>query len=233
MYNIISHSNDGFGHQLHGFFSSIILHGVGNYYFDPFRFIKKNFFFEHINNEESQQVKQYLIECAKLFAIDNNLIPKKYGLITNNSIENINNKNDDILNIIDNAYYFDKLVLNDYEKIKHQQNIEKYKSYFINNKLPQPSTSKKNIVIHIRLGDALLYEGRKYKLINFTENLVPLMNIFTKLFPEYEIIIHTDGDISFLKDYNFNYRSFGQTTPVLNVFSDFINSDIFVCNDSS
>ena len=41
MIHFVQHGSDGFGHQLHGLFSSLILNDIRNYHFDAYSFIKK------------------------------------------------------------------------------------------------------------------------------------------------------------------------------------------------
>ena len=64
---ITQFGTDGFGHQLHGLFTCLILHGIRDYYFDGYNYINHNFSFEHINNDETIVVKEYLIACIKQF----------------------------------------------------------------------------------------------------------------------------------------------------------------------
>ena len=67
MVYIIQHGSDGLGHQLHGLFSCLILHNVGNYRFSGYDFIKKPFKFQHLSPIEEEQSKLYLSEVVQLF----------------------------------------------------------------------------------------------------------------------------------------------------------------------
>ena len=46
--SIIHFGNDGFGHQLHGFFTCMVLHEVNDYYFDGHNYLNNNY--DHQNN---------------------------------------------------------------------------------------------------------------------------------------------------------------------------------------
>ena len=67
MLNFVQHGSDGFGHQLHGLFSSLILTDIRNYNFDAYSFIKKKFYFQHLSKKEEKQVQDYMIQVVNLF----------------------------------------------------------------------------------------------------------------------------------------------------------------------
>ena len=73
MINIIQLGSDGVGHQLHGLFSCLILHNVGNYRFSGYDFIKKPFKFQHLSPTEQEQCKLYLSEVVQLFNLKSNI----------------------------------------------------------------------------------------------------------------------------------------------------------------
>ena len=76
--NIIQHGADGFGHQLHGLFTTLVIHSIRYYNFDAEMFINKPFMFQHIYGEEAEQMKQYLIECIRQFQIEKNSTTTQY-----------------------------------------------------------------------------------------------------------------------------------------------------------
>jgi len=94
--------------------------------------------------------------------------------------------------------------------------------------LPKPSydTKYNNTVCHIRLGDAV---GTRIldndAIFNFIQKLQ------TETQNNNNIIIHSDGDVSFLK-YD-NTTIYDKNTDVLQILSDFINADILIMNYSS
>lgn len=229
---IIQNGKDGTGHQLHGLFSSIILHGVGNYYFSGHDYINKIFKFQHIGTSISIDVKNYFIEIVKQFINMNNQNIKNFkSTIHSHEIYYIpENYDSDTLYSIDNAYYFDRIPINDSERIKHNENIYKYKSLFINDKLPKNRLVKNNIVIHVRLGDALTC--RKDAILKNNKDIVLLLDILLKKYKNYTYYLHSDGNIDFLLEKlsknNADYKLFEKDEHVLNVLSDFIHSKIFI-----
>lgn len=238
MINIIQHGTDGFGHQLHGLFSCLILHNIGEYRFSGHHFIHKRFSFEHLPPIEQQKCKDYLIEIVKLFiekydlkqtklekyhhSHEVYLIPKKY--------------NSAILYGLDNAYYFNRIGLTENQNMLHRDNIQEIKPLFINNKLPENRLKEKHIVIHIRMGDAMK-TNRRNTIINHIKSLMTLLTIFIRKYRGYTYYLHTDGNIKFLTTFleknNVEYVLSEKNTPILNVLSDFIHSKIFICGASS
>ena len=235
MYNtktcIIQHSVDGFGHQLHGLFSTMILHNIKNYYFDSNAYCNKHFFFEHISEEESILMKQYLIECVSKFKYYYNQSSIQYKTIYHahelHYIPNENNRN--VLYSIDNAYYFDRLHLSSNDQVIHNENIQEYKHFFMNKYITN-RLDKDNIVISIRLGDAIMSD-RQHSILAYNNQLSLLMQKITKKYPNHRIYMHSDGNPDFLKDYNYTF--FGKNTPLIHVLSDLIYAKILICGISS
>ena len=96
MVYIIQHGVDGLGHQLHGLFSCLILHNVGNYRFSGYDFIKKPFKFQHLTPIEEQQCKLYLSEVVKLFIQKYDINDRKFnGYIHSHEVYNIPEKSDE------------------------------------------------------------------------------------------------------------------------------------------
>ena len=62
--NIIQHGTDGFGHQLHGLITIIILDGIKNYRFNTNAYINKPFSFQHV---DIPYMKEYLVNCVLNF----------------------------------------------------------------------------------------------------------------------------------------------------------------------
>jgi hypothetical protein len=237
MINIIQHGSDGLGHQLHGLFSCLILHNVGNYRFSGYDFTKKPFKFQHLSQNEEQLCKLYLIEIVELFIAKYNIIPKKFkGYIHSHEVYKIpDNSDENILYGLDNAYYFDRIILTPDERIVHSENIINMAPLFINKYLPSNRLPEKNIVIHIRLGDALT-TGRGESINNYNKALMKLLDILINKYIDYEYYFHTDGNIDFildkLKEKNVKYTLSEKNTPILNVISDLIHSKILICGNS-
>ena len=71
--NIIQHGVDGFGHQLYGLFTTLILHNIKNYIFRADIFINKNFKFDHVSQKEGEELKKYICEVINNFIKDNTI----------------------------------------------------------------------------------------------------------------------------------------------------------------
>ena len=231
---------DGLGHQLHGLITTLIFHYVKDYYFDGHAYIRNNFSFEHLDEEDSKNAELFLTESIKKFIefySQNEITYKNY--IFAHEIYNIPENNDNnTLYGVDNAFDLNMCKnLNEEDIQKIIENLDVMKSFFINNKyLPQKRLVDKNIVIHIRLGDAV-YSGRGDKIKNHIYKIIELIDIFSIQYPEYTYYLHTDGEvdliISKLNSMNIKYVLFKKNTKILDVLSDLIFSDIFVCGVSS
>ena len=219
----------------------MILHNIKNYIFDGQAYCKKDFYFAHVN--ESDELKIYLIESVKSFCNDyKQLRSIAYNSeIHSHEIYKIpEDYEDDCLYSIDNAYFFDRIGLNNEEREIHAENIEKFRKYFVENKyLPKNRLQENNIVIHIRQIDKDDFEwGREDQKVGnapeikcFKERTGRLINKLKEKYPDYQIYIHSNGEIDFLDTKDFVF--FGRETPILQMLSDFIHAKIFVCGQSS
>ena len=236
--SIIQHGTDGMGHQLHGLLSLLALHNVDNYYFDGYAFIDKDFSFEHINQENSISVKEYFIEIVKEFIKVNNQEKIIYGKkIHSHEVDRIPNNYDwDTLYSLDNCYYFHNIPINKSQYEKYITNIENIKPLFINEKLPENRLSEKNVVIHLRQGDAIVY-GRGEVISNYNKKIVSILPKLINNFKDYTFYIHTDGNADFITDIlleqNVKYIVYSKSENILNVFSDFIHSNVFLAGCSA
>ena len=237
MINIIQHGRDGLGHQLHGLFSCLILHNVRNYRFSGYDFIKKPFKFQHLSPIEQQQCKLYLSEVVQLFIKKYEISNRKFnGYIHSHEVYKIpENSDENILYGLDNAYYFDRIHLTCVEKLLHNKNICDMAPLFINKYLPPKQLHENNIVVHVRMGDALT-SGRGESINNYNKALIKLIDILINKYIDYEYYFHTDGNIDFildkLKGKNIKYTLSEKHTPILNVISDLIHSKILICGNS-
>ncbi len=233
--NIIQHGTDGFGHQLHGLFSTLILHNIKNYNFRGDIFVNKNFNFQHVSNDERLVLKKYMIEAINNFIKENTINNVKINKhIHSHEIYKIpHNYDKNTLYSIDNAYYFETIGLSEEEKIMHNNNINKFKKYFIeNNFLPKNRLEKNNIVIHIRLGDAL-HDGRRNELLDFNKKVIKLLDKLVIDFPNYTIYIHSNGNPKFIDKNKYKFIFYPESTPLMHVFSDLIHAKILVCGSSA
>jgi len=233
--HIIQHGIDGFGHQLYGLFTTMILHNIRNYFFDGQMYCGKKYSFQHVNQQEADALHQYLTEAVKSFCYDHQQFsPIQYkNYIHSHEIYKVpSDYKEDCLYSIDNAYYFDRIDLNDEEIKCHTKNIEQYSKYFVeNNYLPKNRLKENNIVIHIRQGDALLYSQWAKSIKSFKENIKILIKKLKVKYPDYQIYIHSNGNVDFLKNHDFIF--YGKETPLLQMLSDFIHAKIFVCGNSA
>jgi hypothetical protein len=233
--HIIQHGTDGFGHQLHGLLSAMILHDVGKYYFDACAFANKKFSFDHIGPEESETMKNYLISVTNAFNKNYKLTPIKYtNYIHSHELYKIPARYDNnTLYSIDNAYYFDRIDFHDRkEKKKHTENIELMRKYFMTDALPPSRLHEKNVVIHIRLGDAMT-TGRGDSINAYNTQIRKLIEIFKVKYPDHHYYIHSDGDAKWLAELiGDNVTLFEKSTPLITLLSDFIYANVFICGNS-
>jgi hypothetical protein len=235
--NIIQRGKDGAGHQLLGLLSCLALHGIHKYYFDGHYFMNKEFQFEHIKGEVSSMTLDYFRAIAKCFIEEYSLEIKEYKseLYCHEITKIPKNYRSDTIYSIDNCYHFGRIPINTNELGNYKENIEIVKKFFINEKLPKKRLSEKNIMIHLRQGDAMY--GRK-KVINKTNNQMSVFIVpkLLKEYPDYTFYIHTDGNAAFLTEIleknNAKYKVFGKSENIMNVLSDFIYSDIFIAGFS-
>jgi hypothetical protein len=233
--HIYQDGTDGFGHQLEGFFTCLILHGVNNYYFDGIEYIHKTFNFQHIKEDETIIMKEYLIEVAKQFVKDFNLSKINYkNIIRSHELRKIpKNYESNVLYSLDNIFFFTKIFKESNVIQKIHENIFRMKSYFINDKLPPNTLVEKNIVIHIRLGDALT-SGRYDSIYAYNKKIQNLIDIFKIKYPDYTYYIHSDGfPINIINKIGTNYILFDKNTPLIQVLSDMIHANILICGNSS
>lgn len=234
----IQHGTDGMGHQLHGLFSCLLLHDIKNYYFDGNMFVNKIFVYQHVEGSVSNDIKNYMIEIGKKFIKISEQTPILYKNYSHaHEVYNIpTNYDTNTIYSLDNAYYFDKIPINNDEKSQLINNIKKCKELFINDKLPKNRLQPNNIVIHLRLGDAMT-TGRGSQINKYNNQIIKVIHIFIKKYHNYIYYFHTDGDADFLTDIlnknKINYKLFLKKEHILNVFSDFIHSKIFIAGCSS
>jgi len=226
---------DGFGHQFEGTLRllSLSINKKAQYVYD----YKKKFSFDH-NPKDSIILINYILEGLNyLRSIDTTYIPlspeQNHNIIKNESrpFNEILERDPNYQNTI---YLYDGVgsgqglpsnfeLINDFKK-----SIPILRDAFgIKNKiLPSPSYNKEyiNVCCHIRLGDAV---GTR---ILDTDNLCNVIRHFQKQPDKYRLIIHSDQSNLNLKSEN--TIIYDKSTQVINVLSDFINSDILIINYS-
>jgi hypothetical protein len=231
--NIVQDGTDGFGHQLQGFFTSLIFHNVLDYSFDGYEFIKKPFRFEHVNSEEATRLQEYLKKCAEAFMEDFKPVRRSYkSIVRAHEIWKIpKTPSPETLYSLDNVFFFRKLFPNCETQLL--SNVERMKAYFINEHLPKSRLNEKNIVIHARMGDAIT-TGRGNSIHNYNKQIIQLIPKLKKQYPDHYYYIHSDGDVpAILSAIGDNYSFFGKNTPVLEMLSDIIHAKIFIEGNSS
>ena len=232
---ICQYGTDGFGHQLEGMIRliSLSLNNKAEYMYD----LRKKFTFEH-SNYDINNLNSYLIKALCILSNNNNNNNKKSLNEKNyNIIQNEKRTFTDIIkndNYEKNIYYYDgvgcgTVFPSNFEEIDDlEKSLPKLRDAFVlqNEFLPQPSynNEKKNIVCHIRLGDAI---GKRILDNNSIYECIKLLQKNN----DHNIIIHSDGDVNFLKTNN--TIIFNKKIDVLQILSDFINADILIINYSS
>ena len=225
---------DGVGRQLYGLFSLLILHGVGEYAFDAYSFFDRPFRFQHLDEAQSAQCKEYMIEIVKQFARDKNPVRRTYAKTQHpHELEYIRNPSEDILYTADNAFHFERFKMTPEQITLHRANIELMRHYFINKKLPPNRLPEKCIVMHIRLGDAML-AGRGTSINNYNAKILLLIDRLKIQYPEHHYMVHSDGDVTdIIERIGTSYTLCEKATHILQVLSDFIHSRIFICGNST
>ena len=243
---------DGFGHQIHGMTSCMSLHGtkINDYEinFDPHWSINERpYSFEHISNTESELCKRYIINSLKNFAKRNNSQPNSYQNIFPSSEfwpdtkswqrNQTKWKAFPKFTILEESrgvhtlHLYDNLWETSYQTGAMQSERDNMKLDWVtnNDKLPANRFNEKytNIVIHVRLGDATKRSDNK-KLS------MELDSIIKKIIADFEspkIIIHTNGELAIETCEFIEVKN--KQTPVLEVLSDLIHSDIMISGGSS
>ena len=237
---LIQRGTDGLGHQLHGLFTVLALHGVRNFKFDAEAYLldASNFAIGHDNNH----MTSYLIKGVELFLADHpharsgykepDLVKLKLPPVVAAS---------NTIYVLDNAYYFDRLQLTSEEKARHRANLEQFKCYFtppLNPHIPAPKKDKQSkgvVVVHIRMGDAMR-TSRAGGIRRAVLLLPKLLKKLQRQYPNYEIRVHTDDEQRlqpFVQSQRCSISMKGRRTPVEDVLSDMIHAEVLVCGDSS
>jgi len=233
----MQHSTDGFGHQLHGLFTCMMLENIRGIEFACNNFLTKTFSFEHLTCDvEKQQCIDYLKECVRLFKehfqCDDICYEK---VIHSHEIYKIpKNPLTDTIYSLDNVFFIDVMNLSKDEKQHLKKNMKIIKNFFVNKYLPSNRLKQKNIVFHIRMGDAM--PGRRNSILNYNNSVLRLIDRLKKGYSDHILYFHTDDNIDFIIN-NINnemkYVIQDKTTNILNVLSDFIHSNTMVSANSS
>ena len=227
---------DGFGHQFEGTLRllSLSINKKAQYIYE----YAKQFSFDH-NPRDSDMLINYILEGLNyLRKIDTNYVPlsteNHYNIITNEQrpFNEIVERDPNYQNTI---YLYDGVgsgqgLPSNFELIDEFKNSLPIlrDAFGIKNKiLPPPSYNSEfiNVCCHIRLGDAV---GSR---ILDTNNLCNVIRHFQKQSDKYRVIIHSDEQLNNLQSEN--TIIYDKSIDVINVLSDFINSDILIINYSS
>ena len=228
---ICQHGTDGFGHQLEGMLRllSLSINNKADYQYN----YKKIFQFEH-TNFKLEKLSNYILTALKYLSNGQEESTFLYTSIREQRTFNEILIND--VNYNDTIYLYDGVSTNieeelppNFEQIKElEKSLPLLRKAFVekNKYLPKQSYNKKliNVCCHIRLGDAIgqriLDNDKLCKVIKYYQNDL-----------NYQIIIHTDGDMSSMKSNN--TIIYDSKVDILQVFSDFIHADILIINYSS
>ena len=200
----------------------------------------KTYLFEH-TNFNIDKLKQYLTEGIKnILKEDEGEDKDKDKDETFNIILKEQRTFNEILkndkNVENTIYCYDGVSSNIPSKLppnfevndEIEKSLPKLREAFVekNIYLPKKSYDNKliNVVCHIRLGDAV-----NTRILD-NANLFKVIKEFQK-HNKYRIIIHSDGDVSYLQCNNTIIHN--SNTDVLQVLSDFIYADILIMNHSS
>ena len=228
---ICQHGTDGFGHQLEGMLRliSLSLNGKADYIYD----LKKQFTFQHFNFDINL-LNSYLLKALEILSGNAiKTLTHEHNVIYNEqrTFEEII-KNDN--NNLNNVYCYDGVgsgagLPSNFESMGDmQKSLPILRNAFVleNHFLLPPTYANnghKNVVCHIRLGDAVgtrvLDNNAIFDFIRKMQN--DSGNCIT---------IHSDGDVDCLKSDNTTLCD--KHTDVLQILSDFINADVLVMNYS-
>ena len=251
--NIIQYGTDGFGHQLEGTLRLIssALNGKANYIYG---FIK-TYQFEH-SNYNFDDLKGYMICAMNILMKITNARPvneyKSFIKVNNRSLHDLP-KNDDTLYLLDGVGCGAFLPAYVEPTIEFKNTIDHLRRAFVseNNYLPRPSYYRlgkferdtgasvhdgnindnvepkdpHTVCVHIRLNDAVNTRPLE------TEKIFRVVKYYQNNYPDYNIVIHSDGDVSQLA--NKNTIIHDVNTDVLQILSDFIHADTLIINYSS
>jgi hypothetical protein len=228
---ICQYGSDGFGHQLEGMLRLLSL-DINNKAEYQYAYNRK-YTFEHTNYDLAH-ITNYLKTALHLLSDSKSPDTKSYAVQYNEqrSFEDILTHD---ANCKDTIYLYDgvcatsdKLPPNFENKYEIVRSLPLLRMAFVekNTYLPPPSYDTKytNVCCHIRLGDAV---GQR--LLD-NENIYKVIQQFQKD-DRYRVIVHSDGDVHHLEGPN--TVLYPSTTDVLQVFSDFVHSDILIMNYSS
>ena len=223
--NVIQYGKDGFGHQLEGLMGTIAMHVAGkvNYIFD----YPRTFKFEH-KNVDGRCQKYMEKALSNMLAV----YPQRSNITEREHVHEVWNipktPNPNVIYSIDNAFY------EPVDNLLAARNLLR-QSFVLNNPyLPKPTydVSKRNVVVHIRRGDAVT-QGRTHE----SDKLLTIVEKFQGLDNDWFITIHTNGDVKELND--LRRRKTGSTfiydgnVHALQVLSDFIYADVLVISESA
>jgi len=235
---------DGFGHQLEGILRlvSLALNNKADYVYD----FRSSYSFDH-SNFDSTTLNKYIQAALNFLSYENTC----KDVDTPKTLLEDSVKKYDYNTVYDETRTFETILLNDTDYVNNiyfydgvgfghslppnfefsseiEKSLPTMRKAFVENNPFLPTQTydnkSKNIVCHIRLGDAT--NTRVLDTCAFYE----IIKYFQKD-ENSKITIHSDGNVDHLKNENTNIL--GKDTDVLQVFSDFIHADILIMNYSS
>ena len=233
---IIQHSTDGFGHQLHGLFTVLALHGIQDVLFDASAYINKPFTIAHNANADGW-AQQYLCHVVERFSADHPLVlPGARHLRHISDFTHLATQSEEevvyTVYTLDNAYHFVRLRLYARSAEQHQCNIKEFRRYFATD-LPNPfNKDTRTVLIHVRMGDAMR-TTRAASILRGLRQLPSLLRALRTRYPTYNLIIHTDNSERLPVTLTRNATVFGRDVPIKRVLCEMVHSDVLVCGNSS
>lgn len=237
MKHIVQYGRDGFGHQLHGIYSAMVYHGVENFYYDGIHYTNKSCVFDHIKDpNEKKDLEEYLKECHRQFSASFDQKEKKYNkVIHSHEIYKIPANYDvNTLYSLDNAFFFNYPLKEEDHKELLKRNMIDFQKFFINPRLPKCSLPSNNVVVHIRMGDAMR-AGRGNIITKYKSDIKKLIDLIYKKDNTKQFVFHTDGSVDdLIKDLPTGcYKVFNKSHNLLYVLSDLIHADMLITGVSS
>jgi len=222
---IFQGGTDGFGHQLEGTLHLISLSLNNKAYYD-YRY-PKQYSFEHRNFKHETLINYLSMALDILAPKDAVLLPFDRVIFgEGRCFHDIVKDDEDYENTI---YLYDGVYGAYSEPMREmEKSLPALRNAFVYQNTYLPSflydDSFVNVCCHIRLGDAI---GRPFDY----ENLFAVVRKFQTKNDRYRVIVHSDGDVSHLTAPNTFLC--GADTDVLQVFGDFVHSDVLIITYSS
>lgn len=235
---VIQEGDDGLGHQLHGLFTVMSLHGIRNIVFAANIYLEKPTQVQthlKVGKEHNDWSVSYLKQAVRLFLTEHpDAVGPTTAPIVRGKLETLHSSQETVY-ALDNAYYFERLKLSSKEALIHARNLASFKRYFttLNQFLPPRDLPTPCTVVHIRMGDAMT-TSRGQSILRLNAQLRLVITKLRRKFPGHTVVVHTDSSdqiTAITKGFDIEVRD--EKTPVQRVLSDLVHAEVLVCGDSS